>query len=45
MKEPANGNEKQGHARARWQKGNDQERCGELESTMASKNNCKGERQ
>jgi hypothetical protein len=26
-------------------KGNDQERRGELESTMASKNNCKGERQ
>jgi hypothetical protein len=26
-------------------KGNNQERCGELESTMASKNNCKGERQ
>jgi hypothetical protein len=25
--------------------GNDQERSGELESTMASKNNCKGERQ
>jgi hypothetical protein len=24
-------------------KGNDQERSGELESTMASKNNCKGE--
>jgi hypothetical protein len=26
-------------------KGNDQERRGELDSTMASKNNCKGERQ
>jgi hypothetical protein len=26
-------------------KGNNQERHGELESTMASKNNCKGERQ
>jgi hypothetical protein len=26
-------------------KGNDQERCGELELTMASKNNCKGESQ
>jgi hypothetical protein len=26
-------------------KGNNQERRGELESTMASKNNCKGERQ
>jgi hypothetical protein len=42
MKEPANGNEKQGRTMA---KGNDQERCGELESTMASKNNCEGERQ
>jgi hypothetical protein len=46
MKDPANGNEKQGHTRARWQsKGNNQERRGELELTMASKNNCKGERQ
>jgi hypothetical protein len=26
-------------------KGNDQERRGELDSTMASNNNCKGERQ
>jgi hypothetical protein len=26
-------------------KGNDQERRGELDSTMASENNCKGERQ
>jgi hypothetical protein len=42
MKEPANGNEKQGHVMA---KGNDQERRGELDSTMASKNNCKGEKQ
>ena len=43
MQEPANGNEKQGHTQ--MAKGNDQERRGELESTMASKNNCKGERQ
>jgi hypothetical protein len=45
MKEPANGNEKQGAHQSEMAKGNDQERCGELESTMASKNNCKGERQ
>jgi hypothetical protein len=44
MKEPANGNEKQG-CQSEMAKGNDQERRGELESTMASKNNCKGERQ
>jgi hypothetical protein len=44
MKESANGNEKQGRARARWQR-EMIERCGEFELTMASKNNCKGERQ
>jgi hypothetical protein len=42
MKEPANGNEKR---QSKMAKGNDQERRGELDSTMASKNNCKGERQ
>jgi hypothetical protein len=44
MEEPANGNEKQGCARARWQR-ETIKRDVELESTMASKNNCKGERQ
>jgi hypothetical protein len=37
MKEPANGNENKGAPK--MAKGNDQKRCGELESTMATKSN------